>query len=198
MAGVDRGDPIDRFFIDRFVGNHSGDVRGRVLEIKDDSYALRFGVGKVDRVDVMDVVENPRATIRADIRNLDPIPDDSYDCLIVTQVLQYVNDLDAAVRAMKRVLKPGGTVLVTVPTMGKFDGEDDKVEGNFTRLTPEGARFLFERHFSAHEVVVEPWGNVLVGMAFWIGLSQQDLPRKAFDFFDPRYVCGVGIRATKA
>src|SRR5262249_51767928 len=31
--GFERGTPIDRVYVERFVGEHAGDIRGRVLEI---------------------------------------------------------------------------------------------------------------------------------------------------------------------
>ena len=138
-----------------------------------------------------------RDAVGADIRDLAPIADDTYDCLIVTQVLQYVDDLDAAIASMKRVLKPGGSMLVTVPTMGKLDGQDDDVVGHYWRLSRDSARWLFSKHFAAEDLEIEAWGNVLLGLGFWIGLAEEELPRRAFERFDPSYACGVMVRATK-
>src|SRR5829696_9316780 len=41
--GADRGTPIDRWYIERFLEAHRGDIHGRVLEVKDAGYARRFG-----------------------------------------------------------------------------------------------------------------------------------------------------------
>ncbi|MCA9298902.1 MAG: methyltransferase domain-containing protein, partial [Phycisphaerales bacterium] len=193
MVGNDRGTPIDRYFIDRFIEKNAHLVRGRVLEVKDRSYVDRFGGDRVTEVDVVDVIENPNANILADIRDLAPIADDTYDCLIITQVLQYVDDLDAAIATMKRVLEPGGSMLVTVPTMGKLDGQDDDVVGHFWRLSSDSARWLWGKHFAEEDLQIEAWGNVLLGLGFWIGLAQEELPRRAFAHFDPSYACGVMI-----
>ncbi|MEZ4335595.1 MAG: methyltransferase domain-containing protein [Sandaracinaceae bacterium] len=197
MVGNDRGTPIDRRFIEGFIEKNAHLVRGRVLEVKDRAYTERFGGARVTTSDVVDVIENPQANIRADIRDLAPIADDTYDCLIVTQVLQYVDDLDAAIASMKRVLKPGGSMLVTVPTMGKLDGQDDDVVGHYWRLSRDSARWLFSKHFAAEDLEIEAWGNVLLGLGFWIGLAEEELPRRAFERFDPSYACGVMVRATK-
>jgi SAM-dependent methyltransferase len=194
---IERGTPVDRVFIERFLERHASDIRGRVLEVQDAEYTRRFGGARVSRSDVLDVIENPRANVRADIRTLAPVADDSYDCLVITQVLQYVDDLDAAVRTIRRVLAPGGTALVTVPTMGKLDGQQDDVSGHYWRLTADSARLVFGRHFADDELEIEAWGNVLVGLAFWVGLAKEDLPARALEHFDPHYACGVTIRATK-
>src|SRR5208282_3495676 len=59
-----RGTSVDRFYIARFLEQHSADVKGRVLEIEENRYASQFGGDRVTRVDVLDIwPENPRATI---------------------------------------------------------------------------------------------------------------------------------------
>ena len=46
--GYDRGQPIDRYYIEQFLSAHASDVRGHVLEIADDTYT-RFTVIALDR-----------------------------------------------------------------------------------------------------------------------------------------------------
>src|SRR5688572_30005094 len=66
--GFDRGQPIDRHYIETFLGMHAGDVAGHVLEIKDDTYTRRFGVGRVSRSDVLCLEADDRhATIVGDL-----------------------------------------------------------------------------------------------------------------------------------
>ena len=36
--GYDRGTPVDRYYIERFLAQHRSDVRGRVLEVKEPIY----------------------------------------------------------------------------------------------------------------------------------------------------------------
>jgi len=96
--GLDRGTPIDRYFIEAFLARSSDRIRGRVLEVGDSRYADRFGAD-IDRLEILDIrADNPRATIVADLVAADAIPDASFDCLIVTQVLQYVSDPSASDR----------------------------------------------------------------------------------------------------
>ena len=97
VAGHDRGTPVDRYFIERFINANSDRIRGAVLEVKDRGYTIRVGGSRVTRSDVVDVNrENKEANIISDIRDLKEIADNTYDCFIITQVLQYVDDLDAA------------------------------------------------------------------------------------------------------
>jgi hypothetical protein len=39
----DRGLPIDRYYIERFLAANASDIRGHVLEIADNTYTGRFG-----------------------------------------------------------------------------------------------------------------------------------------------------------
>lgn len=198
LVGVERGQPIDRFFIERFIAENADRIRGEVLEVKDRDYTLKYGGAKVTRSEILDLNrENTAATIFGDIRDLKEIADDTFDCFILTQVLQYVDDLDAAVRESRRVIKPGGCLLVTVPTVGKLDGHEDNVEGHFWRLTEDSARYVFNRHFAPGQVSVSSWGNVLLGAGFLQGMCVEDLPRRALEKFDARFTCGVMVRAVK-
>ena len=195
FVGNDRGTAIDRVAIEGFLEHYKGLVRGRVLEVKDRNYTTRFG-GGVTRSDVLDINrENKDANLFDDIRSLATIPDESYDCLIVTQVLQYVDDLDAAIGSIRRVLAPGGSAIVTVPTVGKLDGHEDKVEGHFWRLTPDSARHLFSKQF--RDLEIHGWGNARLAAAFLSGLSVEDLSPRTFSTYDPLFTCGVLIRATR-
>jgi hypothetical protein len=65
--GLDRGTPVDRYYIEGFLERQRPDITGHVLEIKDRGYTDRYGQG-VTRADVLDVnPANPRATIVADL-----------------------------------------------------------------------------------------------------------------------------------
>lgn len=200
MVGTDRGTAIDRVPIEAFLKHHEALVRGRVLEVRDRDYTTRFGRERVTRSDVLDINRlNKDANILDDIRTLATIPDGAYDCFIVTQVLQYVDDLEGAISSIRRVLAPGGSALVTVPSLGKLDGQEDNVAGHYWRLTPDSARILFSKRFGKDPAALEihGWGNSRLGAAFLSGLSAEDLSPRAFSTYDPTYACGVLIRATR-
>jgi hypothetical protein len=210
MVGTDRGTPIDRVAIEGFLDHHKGLVRGRVLEVKDRNYTKRFGgyveetaggtPGRATRSDVLDINrENKAANIIDDIRSLSTVQDGAYDCFIVTQVLQYVDDLDATIRSIRRVLAPGGSAIVTVPTVGKLDGHEDKVAGHYWRLTPDSARHLFSKSFGNDpaDLEIHGWGNARLAAAFLSGLCVEDLSPRTFSSYDPMFACGVLIRATR-
>jgi hypothetical protein len=84
--GFDRGTPIDRWYIDRFLESHAADIRGDVLEIGDTRYTDRWGSG-VRSSDVLDATAQNPETVVANLEQPSTVPEERYDCLIVTQVL---------------------------------------------------------------------------------------------------------------
>jgi len=195
--GRDRGTPIDRYYIERFIAAHQADVRGRVLEVREPMYTQRFGAGRVTRSDVVDRDPgNPRAAVVADLRDAAAIPSAAYDCIIVTQTLHLVDDIAAAVRECARLLKPGGTLLVTAPSVIRVDDEAGR-DADFWRLTEASARTLFARAFPIDAFEVSLFGNVKVCAAFLYGISVEEMTAADLDDIDPQFPLGVAIRAVK-
>lgn len=192
--GFDRGDPIDRLYIESFLDRHCEDVRGRVLEAGDNAYTRRFGGNRVVKSDVLHVdPECKHATIIADLAAADHIPSDLFDCIILTQTLQLIFDVHAAVRTIERILKPGGTLLLTVPGISQIN----LWENPSWSMTVNSVRLLLTERFPSESVSVESRGNVLAAIAFLQGLSQQDIGDFAFQTDDPHYPLTVLARATK-
>jgi len=196
--GFERGTPIDRVYVERFVGGHASDIRGRVLEIAAPDYANRFGTG-VERMDVLMAREgNPQATIVADLANAPQIPDDTFDCAIVTQTLQFVWDAPAAFSTLHRILCPGGVLLATVPGITKISPPEDEEFGEWWHFTARSVRRLAEQAFGEEAVEVEAYGNVLAAAGFLYGLAASDLRAEELDTHDPLYEVVLGLRAVKA
>jgi SAM-dependent methyltransferase len=196
--GSDRGLPVDRYYIERFLATHVQDIRGHVLEIKDDLYTTRFGGERVIRSDVLHPeTGNPAATIIADLTHGDNIPSDTYDCIILTQTLHLIYDVRAALSTLHRILKPGGVLLTTVSGISKISREDMDRWGHNWSFTSRSARQLFEEYFPAENVHVEAHGNVLAAISFLHGLASEDLRRKELHFTDPDYEILIAIRAVK-
>ena len=196
--GGERGQIVDRYFIEKFLTEHQSDVRGHVLEFADDSYALRFGGPNATRVDVLNLTpSDPRTTIVADLACGEQIPSDTFDCIICTQVLQYVYDLHAGIRTLYRILKPGGVVLVTAPGIQKIDRQGMEEWGDLWRFTSLSLRRLFEEAFPKDQVNIKSYGNVLVAMALLYGFAVEDLRREDLDYCDPDYEVPIAVRAVK-
>lgn len=195
--GFDRGTPIDRHYVEAFLARHSADIRGRVLEVGDDTYTRRFGGDAVVSHDVLHVQEGAHgATIVADLANAPQIASDSFDCIILTQTLQYVFDLRGAVETLHRILAPGGVVLATAPGMTQIV-ECPWRENWFWGLTQASANALFLERFPLEKFQVESPGNVVTATAFLQGVAAEELRQKALDHDDRDYQLLVTIRAEK-
>lgn len=191
--GYDRGTPVDRYYIDRFLMDHQSDIRGRVLEVKDSGYTELYGSDVRERA-VLDIdASNPRATVIADLAEADSIPSDQYDCVLLTQTLQFIFDSRGALEHARRILAPGGVLLATVPSVSRLD----RRMNDYWRFTPASCQALFGGIFGAAEVNVQVYGNVLTATAFLMGLAQEELSRAELDASDPRTPVLVGVRAHK-
>lgn len=195
--GFERGTPIDRVYVERFVGSHAADIRGRVLEIAAPDYANTFGRG-VEQVDILMATEgNPQATIVGDLTHAPHIHDNSFDCAIVTQTLQFVYDVRSALATLQRILAPEGVLLATVPGLTKISRLEDEQFGEWWHYTGRSVRRLAEEAFGATDVEVVTYGNVLAASGFLYGLAASDLESEELDAHDPLYEVVIGLRAVK-
>jgi SAM-dependent methyltransferase len=196
--GEERGQPIDRYYIARFLETHAGDIQGHVLEIGTDLYTQHYGRERVTKSDVLHVAERrPQVTIIGDLGAADHIPSDTYDCVILTQTLQFIFDVSAVIRTVYRILKPGGVVLVTVPGISQISRYDMDRWGHYWSFTTRSIQNLFEMMFPVDQIQIESYGNVAVSMAFLCGLASQDLRRKLLNYDDPDYQLLISVRAVK-
>jgi peptidoglycan/xylan/chitin deacetylase (PgdA/CDA1 family)/SAM-dependent methyltransferase len=195
--GYDRGKPIDRHYIEGFLEEHGHDVRGRVLEIQEDDYSRRFGGEDVEAIDVVDFcATNPRANVIADLRRATALPSESYDCIILTQTIHVIDDMEAVVRECYRLLKPGGKLLVTLPCLSRVCLEYGP-DGDYWRVTEAGAIQLFSAAFPPYEIETRVYGNVMAGTAFTYGLSCDEVSPAELDRTDPYNPVLIGVRASK-
>ncbi len=78
-----------------------------------------------------------------------PLRDDSVDTVIALELLEHVTDPGAVLRELARVLKPGGTVIVSVPSaVPRHDDHD------YWRFTAEGLGQLGTEVFGGGDVHV--------------------------------------------
>ena len=194
--GFDRGTPVDRHYIESFLAGHRADVHGRVLEVQDSGYTNRFGTG-VERRDVLDVdPNNHRATLVADLAAADGIPEGAFDCFLLTQTLHLIYDARAALGHARRLLRPGGVLLATVPAVSRVSR--GAAASDSWRFTPAAAAALFGEVFGPERITVQSYGNVLAAVAFLSGMAREELSARDLDVRDERFPVIVGVRAVKA
>jgi hypothetical protein len=196
--GLDRGRPVDRFYIERFLKQNSELIRGRVLEVQERTYIDWFGTG-VEQADVLHAAPgNPKATLVGDLTTGAGIPQDAYDCIVLTQTLPFIWDVPAAIRGTRAALKPGGTLLATMPGISQISREDARDWGDWWRFTSMSAKRLFEEEYGPDNVETEVHGNVVAACALLYGLAQEELTQEELELRQEDYEVIVTIKARRA
>jgi SAM-dependent methyltransferase len=196
--GYDRGQPIDRYYIECFLSRRAGEIRGHVLEIGTEAYTRQFGGDRVLRNDVLHVTDKlPGVTLVADLTEPDGLSPDTFDCVILTQALQQIYDVRAVLTTVHRVLKPGGVLLLTVPGISQVDRAAMDQWGDYWRFTTLTVRRLLEDAFPETVPDVEAYGNVFVAVAFLEGVVAEELLKGELDYADPDYEILIGARVAK-
>ena len=198
--GVARGGPIDRFYIEKFLATYQQGICGRVAEIENDQYTRQFGGGRVEHSDILDLNEqNERRTMTLDLTQTSSVPADAFDCIICTQTLLLIEDYNAAVRSLYKMLRSEGVLLVTVPGICQIvrGGMIGGVGEDWWRFTGRSAKRIFSNIFAPENVVVLTYGNVLSATAFLHGLVQAELTQEELEFNDPDYEVTIGVKAVK-
>jgi SAM-dependent methyltransferase len=197
--GFERGQPVDRYYIAKFLARHSSDVRGHVLEVLDDTYTRAYGGDRVTRSDVLHLNERrPGVTILGDLTKPEDFAPAQYDCVILTQTLPFIFDVAAVVTTVHTILRPGGVALVTVPGICQISRYDMDHWGQFWAFTTLSVRQLFEAQFGKGSVHVESHGNVVAAIALLHGVAAGELRRRELEFRDEDYQVLITIRAVRS
>jgi SAM-dependent methyltransferase len=196
VDGFDRGKPIDRYYIERALANFSELVRGRVLEVGESHYTRMFGGEKVVCSEVFDIDPlNPAATVIGDLGAVGSLPEEAFDCIVLTQTLQYVYHLDDAIDNLYRALTPDGSLLITVPGISPIGrDETQKWLWEFTELS---LKTMLISRFGESNVRAESYGNVFAAICFLTGLSIAEIGTEKLDYRDERYPVTVVAWARK-
>lgn len=197
VFGYDRGGPVDRYYIENFLQKNAAQVKGRVLEIGDNEYTVRFGGSKVSKSDILHVDENNKqATFIGDLSNAPQLPGSSFDCIILTQTLHLIYDFKGAIKTCYRILKPGGTLLLTVPGITHIDqGEWQNIW--LWAFTKASITKILNETFPEDSIDVNTYGNVMIASAFLYGMGVSEIKKKDLDETDPHYQVIITATATK-
>jgi SAM-dependent methyltransferase len=195
--GNDRGTPVDRVYIERFLAEYATDVRGQALEVGDAGYTRRYGGSAVISSDVLDInPANEAATIVADLAEPGSLPDDRFDCFLLIQTLQYVADVQTALHNAWRSLRPGGVLLVCVPGISRLD-PDPGPDHDLHRFTPAGLAATLRATFPGAGQRIVGYGNLLAAVAFLYGIAAEELRPEELAAYDPHYPVLAAARVIK-
>ncbi|MCC5928144.1 MAG: glycosyltransferase [Cyclobacteriaceae bacterium] len=195
--GFDRGGPIDRFFIERFLRSNAHSVKGRVLEIGDNEYTLMIGGNNVEISDILHVNENnKKATFIGDLSDAPGLPSDAFDCVILTQTLHLIWDVKDALETCKRVLKKGGCLLLTVPGISQIEVGEWATTWYWS-FTDRSIKKFMNETFGEGNYELEVFGNAYLASAFLFGAGQGEVDPRFYDLQDPYYQMLICVKAVK-
>jgi SAM-dependent methyltransferase len=153
----------------------------------------------VSRSDVLHAVPGNRAaTIVADLTKNDPVPERSFDCIILTQTLNFVYETTTVLRKLNNMLAPGGVILATVAGISQISRYDMDRWGDFWRFTDASTMRLFGAVFDPDDLTIVTYGNVLTACAFLHGLAAHELTEGELEYRDPDYQLIIAMRAVRS
>ncbi len=128
----------ERYLLDKQIREAGKYITGRVLDVGAGEYGrynqhfsykeyVRMDTNHGDKVDLVGSADNI------------PLPDDSFDSVVCTQVFEHLKNPEKSAKEIYRVLKNGGYLLVTVPQTNELHEEPN----DFFRYTKFGLESLF-------------------------------------------------------
>lgn len=186
VFGLDRGMPVDRYYIEQFLQENRQYITGDVLEIAENTYTEQFG-SHVSNSYILHVNGGEGNIIKGNFETGEGISPRMVDCIICTQTLPFLYDLSSAARNIVTMLKPGGAALLTVSGITQISRYDMDRWGHFWSFTNASLTKLFQQEAPLENITVKTYGNVKTAAAFLYGLSVEDLPEDVFSYHDPDY-----------
>lgn len=192
--GFGRGTPVDRFYIERFLANHAADIRGRVLEVGDDRYTRRFGIGVTGSEVVALTSGQDGSTFTGDICTPGTLPAGAFDCIVAVQTLQYLEDPGRGLKHLHAALRPGGVLLLTAPAISPMIDEETPWLWSFGRHSIVN---LLAACFREDSIEAAAWGNAFAATCFVQGIALEDIEPAWLDPQDPARPILITARAVR-
>jgi methyltransferase family protein len=193
--GVDRGTPIDRYYLHSFFEENRSYITGDVLEIQRPIYTTRFG-SNLHTVHSVDIDPQYQPTYVCDLAKSEGIiPSGRYDCFLLPCTLSVLRDIENCLREALRVTKPGGMILAG--TSGFVPLTPESEYPDYWHNSTAGWEEIARRVWPGCEVRTESYGNCLAAVATMLGLAHEELTPSELDVYDARYPVLVTLSCRK-
>ena len=195
--GCDRGTPVDRYYIEKFLNKNRAHIKGTVLEVADSFYCKKFDSG-VSRFEILYIDKtNAAATIIGDLSRPETLPQECIDCFICTQTFNFIYDFKSAIKGAYKLLSPNGVLLATLAGISQISRYDMERWGDYWRFTTKSAHKAFSEIFGESNIDINCDGNVLAAIALLEGISQEELTTDELDYKDNDYQVIITVKAIK-
>lgn len=117
-------------------------THGKVIDVGCGDMAYKdIILSRVSEYDTMDRIKRfPEVKFEGDVQDMHFIKDETYDTVISTSVLEHVRNPFRAVSEMRRILKKGGTLIISAPMLCRLHEEPY----DFFRFTKYGFKSILE------------------------------------------------------
>jgi SAM-dependent methyltransferase len=105
-------------------------------------------------------------------RDVADLPDAGLDCVVMMDVIEHVEDEGALLRDVRGKLRPGGTVLVTVPAFQHLFSAHDRYLKHFRRYRRQQLHDLLERHGLRVEESFYFWATLFAARSLEVALAR--------------------------
>ncbi|MBN3897564.1 MAG: methyltransferase domain-containing protein [Nostoc sp. NOS(2021)] len=189
--GLTRGTPVDRYYLSKFIKEIQTQIGGNILEIggtpKDkDFYQINAGTS----YQILNLEAGPGVDIVGDVHEVSVIKPESYDSVIIFNVLEHCYAPWIAVENIYTWLKPGGKCFAMVPSAIRVHA----TPVDYWRPLPDAFAWMF-RNFSQHKLYV--YGNPTTVIASYHGIAVEELTSEELDAYHPDYPVATCILAEK-
>ena len=195
--GRKRGEPVDRYYIEKFLDEHKQFIYGKCLEIAEDTYTRQFGEDRVTDSVMLHVEGWGNNVVKGNLETGEGITEESFDTMIITQTLMFIYDVESAVKHIFSGLAKGGSALITVSGISQIARNDDNNWGMFHSFYMSGLKRIFYPVFGGENVEIVHYGNVKTAMAFLYGATREEIGDADFNVIDADYPVIYGIHARK-
>lgn len=188
VFGFDRGLPIDRYYIEKFLFGNKQFIKGEVLEIAESTYTRKFGGKEVKKSLVFNInTSRSKTDIIGNLATGEGIKENLVDCFILTQTLPFIYNIHNAIENAIRLVKPSGTLLITIPGITQISRYDMDRWGHYWSFTDASLLQLLLEVIPRSKIRIETYGNVKAAACFLYGLAANELSRDDLEFHDPDY-----------
>ena len=124
---------------------------GRIVDVGCGDQPYRKWFRRVDSYTGLDVYAGPHVDVVIDGVSAWPLESASADVVVCTQVLEHVPDLQRTYSEITRILRPGGTLVLSVPFLYNEHG----APADYRRFSVHGVEMLLAEEFDVQATKVQ-------------------------------------------
>lgn len=197
------GKSVKRFYTDDFMQKNRQFICGIVGEMEDRRYTRLFGDEKLIQESYIveyhaNFSKDEKFGLDMDLSTGEGVTPEKFDCFICTHTLSYILDVENAVKCLIKMIKPGGTLLLTFAGMihRASAQELDKYKPAYGIL-PNTICTILASYDHEIKYSMEVYGNIKCAVANLYGIPSDGFTEEELLKRDEDYPLIVGVKIQK-